>query len=90
MMEEDYTSSQTSVYNIETNILLSTMLYSHYYRYRWRHGKNAYDLPKATRVILAAAAYNMGQNALKRNIKKQKVNNYYDLKLFKLFQDKLI
>ena len=30
---------------------------------------------------LAAAAYNMGQNALKRNIKKQKVNNYYDLKL---------
>ena len=30
---------------------------------------------------LAAAAYNMGQNALKRNIKKQQVNNYYDLKL---------
>ena len=30
---------------------------------------------------LAAAAYNMGENALKRNIKKQKVNNYYDLKL---------
>ena len=30
---------------------------------------------------LAAAAYNMGENALKRNIKKQKVDNYYDLKL---------
>ena len=66
MMEEDYTSSQTSVYNIETNILLSTMLYSHYYRYRWRHGKNAYDLPKATRVILAAAAYNHGQTGIRR------------------------
>ena len=66
MMEEDYSSSQTSVYNIETNILLSTMLYSHYYRYRWRHGKNAYDLPKATRVILAAAAYNHGQTGIRR------------------------
>ena len=30
---------------------------------------------------LAAAAYNMGENALKRNIQKQKVDNYYDLKL---------
>ncbi len=66
MMEEDYTSSQASVYNIETNILLSTMLYSHYYRYRWRHGKNAYDIPKTTRVILAAAAYNHGQTGIRR------------------------
>jgi len=30
---------------------------------------------------LAAAAYNMGPNALKKQISKQKVKNYYDLKL---------
>jgi len=30
---------------------------------------------------LAAAAYNMGPNALSKQMKKQQVNNYYDLKL---------
>ena len=30
---------------------------------------------------LAAAAYNMGENALKKNMNEQKVDNYYDLKL---------
>ncbi|MBS1254224.1 MAG: hypothetical protein MAG581_00013 [Deltaproteobacteria bacterium] len=66
MLEENYASSQASAYNIETNILLSTMLYNHYYKYRWRHSKHVYELPAQTRVILAAAAYNHGQTGIRR------------------------
>tara|TARA_Y100001954_G_scaffold235256_1_gene292586 strand:+ start:430 stop:1491 length:1062 start_codon:yes stop_codon:yes gene_type:complete len=41
--------------------------------------QEAYDLFGSW--TLAAAAYNMGKNGLLKNIKKQKVNSYYDLML---------
>ncbi|MBC8259757.1 MAG: hypothetical protein H8E38_12120 [SAR324 cluster bacterium] len=66
MLEKQYASSAASVYNIETNILLSTMLFNHYYHYRWRYGKKVFKLPSETRVILAAAAYNHGQTGMRR------------------------
>lgn len=61
-----------------------------------KHIDERYHLEKATKVAckyikaaykkfgswtLAAASYNMGVNGLSRRLKKQKVNNYYDLLL---------
>lgn len=66
MLEEQYARSQASAYNIETNILLSTILFSHYYRYRWRNNKQVFNLPPEARVILATSAYNHGQTGMRR------------------------
>ncbi len=66
MLEEQYARSQASAYNIETNILLSTILFSHYFRYRWRNNKQVFNLPPEARVILAASAYNHGQTGMRR------------------------
>ena len=66
MLEDRYASSPASTYNIETNILLSTILFNHYYRFRWRTNKYIFNLLPQTRVILAAAAYNHGQSGVRR------------------------
>ena len=66
MLAEKYASSSSSTYNIETNILASTLLFSHYYRYQWRRNKKNFDLSAEARVILAAAAYNHGQTGMRR------------------------
>ena len=66
MLEEQYARSQASAYNIETNILLSTMLFNHYYRYRWRNNKQVFNVPQEARVILATSAYNHGQTGMRR------------------------
>jgi len=66
MLEEQYARSQASAYNIETNILLSTILFSHYYRYRWRNNKQVFNLAPEARVILASSAYNHGQTGMRR------------------------
>ena len=66
MLEKEYASSQASAYNIETNILLSTILFNHYYRYQWRNNKQVFDIPPEARVILASSAYNHGQTGVRR------------------------
>ena len=66
MLAKRYASSPSSAYNIETNILASTILFDHYYRYRWKEGKEMFNLPEDTRVILAASAYNHGQSGMRR------------------------
>ena len=66
LLEDRYASSPASTYNIETNILLSTILFNHYYRFRWRTNKYIFNLLPQTRVILAAAAYNHGQSGVRR------------------------
>ena len=66
MLEKEYASSQASAYNIETNILLSTILFNHYYSYQWRNNKQIFDIPPDARVILASSAYNHGQTGVRR------------------------
>ena len=66
MLAKRYASSPSSAYNIETNILASTILFDHYYRYRWKEGEEMFNLPEDTRVILAASAYNHGQSGMRR------------------------
>jgi len=66
MLEEQYARSQASAYNIETNILLSTMLFNHYYRYQWRNNGIVFNLSPEARVILATSAYNHGQTGMRR------------------------
>ena len=66
MLADQYAISPASTYNIETNILASTMLFSHYYRYQWGKNKKKFDISADARVILAAAAYNYGQTGMRR------------------------
>ena len=66
MLAERYASSPASTYNIETNILISTMLFSNYYRYQWRKNQKLLEISAEARVILAAAAYNHGQTGMRR------------------------
>tara|TARA_Y100001970_G_C14221005_1_gene852664 strand:- start:1183 stop:2625 length:1443 start_codon:yes stop_codon:yes gene_type:complete len=66
MLANRYASSPSSAYNIETNILLSSMLFNHYYRYKWQKGEEIFILPEDTRIILAASAYNQGQTGIRR------------------------
>jgi len=53
MLEEQYARSQASAYNIETNILLSTILFSHYYRYRWRNNKQVFNLAQLSVICIS-------------------------------------
>ena len=66
MLAEQFASSSSSTYNIETNVLASTLLFSHYYRYQWRKNKKIFELSAEARVILATAAYNHGQSGMRR------------------------
>ena len=66
LLEKEYAQSQASVYNIETNILLSIMLFNHYYRYRWGSNLQRFDLDSDIRIMLAIAAYNHGQSGIRR------------------------
>ena len=66
MLAKRYASSPSSAYNIETNILASTILFDHYYRYKWQEGEEMFHLPQDTRVIIAASAYNHGQSGMRR------------------------
>ena len=92
MLADRYASSPSSTYNIETNILASTMLFNHYYRYKWQHGKELFNLKEDTRTILAASAYNHGQSGMRRflinlkhefpalnfkNLSANKLSNYF-------------
>jgi len=88
MLAERYASSPSSAYNIETNILASTVLFNHYYRYKWQNGKDLFFIPEDTRAILAASAYNHGQSGMRRfliNLKNEfPVMNFKDLSVNKL------
>ena len=81
MLADRYASSPSSAYNIETNILASTMLFNHYYRYKWQQGKELFNLQEDTRAILAASAYNHGQSGMRRFLKNLK--NEFPLLNFK-------
>ncbi len=66
MLADQYAISPASTYNIETNVLVSTLLFTNYYRYKWRSKKDIFELSAEVRVILAAAAYNHGQTGMRR------------------------
>jgi len=74
MLENEYAVSPSSAYNIETNIIASTMLFNNYYRYKWKQKNEIFDLSADARVIVAVAAYNHGQSGMRRfliNLRKE-------------------
>ena len=64
---ERYLASEPqSVFNIETNILLSAMLLKHYYNYTWKNRGHVIELKPEVRAMMAIAAYNNGQSGIRR------------------------
>ncbi len=64
---ERYLASEPqSVFNIETNILLSAMLLKHYYDYTWKNRGHVIELKPEVRAMMAIAAYNNGQSGIRR------------------------
>ena len=64
------------------------MLFNHYYRYKWQHGKELFNIPEDTRVILAASAYNHGQSGIRRFLINLK-NEFPDINFKNLSAKKL-
>ncbi len=66
VLEKTQARNPASIHHIETNVLLSSMLFSRYYRYRWSHPKGAFSLNPGSRALLAVAAYNHGPSGARR------------------------
>ena len=90
MLENEYAVSPSSAYNIETNIIASTLIFNNYYRYRWKQDNEIFDLSADARVIAAVAAYNHGQSGMRRfliNLKKEFPALEYKLLSAKKFEE---
>ena len=90
ILENEFAMSQSSAYNIETNIIYSTLLFNNYYRYKWKKNKEIFDLSKDARALVAVAAYNHGQSGMRRfliNLRKEFPTLEYKSLSVKKFED---
>ncbi len=62
-LEEIYAGEPGNIFHIETNILLSTLLFRHYLQSKWRYGKSVWKPRPEVQRVLAVAAYNQGQSS---------------------------
>ena len=62
-LEENYAGEPGNIFHIETNILLSTLLFRHYLQSKWRYGKSVWKPRPEVQRVLAVAAYNQGQSS---------------------------
>ena len=62
-LEENYAGEPGNIFHIETNILLSTLLFRHYLQSEWRYGKSVWKPRPEVQRVLAVAAYNQGQSS---------------------------
>jgi hypothetical protein len=62
-LEESYAGEPGNIFHIETNILLSTLLFRHYLQSEWRYGKSVWKPKPKVHRVLAVAAYNQGQSS---------------------------
>jgi hypothetical protein len=65
-LEEKYASKPGNVFHIETNVLLSALLFRHYLNYEWRYRGETYQVRPEVRRALAVGAYNQGQTGVRR------------------------
>ena len=62
-LEENYAGEPGNIFHIETNILLSTLLFRHYLQSEWRYGESVWKPRPEVQRVLAVAAYNQGQSS---------------------------
>ncbi|MGK5090500.1 hypothetical protein WDW89_00635 [Deltaproteobacteria bacterium TL4] len=65
-LAQRYNQEFGNVLNIETNIILSAMLFQYYMDYEWRVKNKVIELHPDLRTIAAIAAYNQGQTVVLR------------------------
>lgn len=79
--EKQLASDRRSVFHIETNILLSSLLFQHYYRYHWRNNsQETIELRPEVRAMMAVASYNNGQSGIRRLLSNLEHEFQQDLK----------